>query len=110
MSAEMDALVAAATEKLEALEAALHGLGQVRGRHTTDDGLVSVEVNSDGALVALRLAESITSRAPAEVSQAIIQACAQAAQDAGEQRSEVVATLNSSFATPEAGNVGGRAE
>jgi DNA-binding protein YbaB len=110
MSAEMDALVAAATQKLEALEAALQGLGQVRGKHTTDDGLVSVEVNSDGALVALRLAESITSRAPAEVSQAIIQACTQAAQDAGEQRSEVVATLNSSFATPEAGNVGGRAE
>ncbi|MFF3569420.1 YbaB/EbfC family nucleoid-associated protein [Nocardia jiangxiensis] len=110
MSAEMDALVAAATEKLEALEAALHGLGQVRGKHTTDDGLISVEVNSDGALVGLRLAESITTRPPADVGQAIIAACTQAAQDAGEQRSAVVATLNSSFTTPQAGNVGGRAE
>jgi DNA-binding protein YbaB len=110
VSAEMDALVAAATEKLEALEAALYGLGQVRGRHTTEDGLVSVEVDSDGALVSLRLAESITSRSPAEVGQAIVWACSQAAQDAGEQRSGVVATLNSSFAPPEPGNVGGRAE
>lgn len=110
MSAEMDALVAAATEKLEALEAALYGLGQVRGRHTTEDGLVSVEVNSDGAMVGLRLAESITSHSPAEVSKTIVWACTQAAQDAGEQRSAVVSTLNSSFVTPEPGNVGGRAE
>ncbi|WP_216897572.1 YbaB/EbfC family nucleoid-associated protein [Nocardia alni] len=110
MSAEMDALVAAATDKLEALEAALYGLGQVRGRHTTEDGLVTVEVDSNGALVGLRLAESITSHSPAEVGQAIIWACTQAAQDAGEQRSAVVSNLNSSFASPEPGNSGGRAE
>jgi DNA-binding protein YbaB len=120
MSAEMDALVAAATEKLEALEAALYGLGQVRGRFTTEDGQVSVEVDSNGALVGLRLAESITSRTPAEVSQAIIWACTQAAQDAGAQRSEVVSNLNSTFAADDRGvgtgvsinasNVGGRAE
>jgi hypothetical protein len=106
MSAEMDALVAAATEKLEALEAALYGLGQVRGRFTTEDGQVSVEVDSNGALVGLRLAESITSRTPAE--------------DAGAQRSEVVSNLNSTFAADDRGvgtgvsinasNVGGRAE
>ncbi|QIS17929.1 YbaB/EbfC family nucleoid-associated protein [Nocardia terpenica] len=110
MSAEMDALVAAATEKLEALEAALYGLKQVRGRHTTEDGAVRVEVDSDGALVALDLAESVTSRPPSEVSQLIIWACQQAAQDAGAQRSEVVSKLNSSFVGPASGIVGGRAE
>jgi|GEM_PF-841077 len=110
MSAEMDALVAAATDKLEALEAALFGLGQVRGRFTTEDGQVSVEVDSNGAMVGLRLAESITSRTPAEVGQAIVWACAQAAQDAGEQRSAVVSNLNSSFVPPESGTIGGRAE
>ncbi|OQS14588.1 hypothetical protein B0T36_13855 [Nocardia donostiensis] len=100
MSAEMDALVAGATQKLEALEAALYGLKQVRGRFTTEDGMVSVEVNSDGALVGLSLAESATSLPPAEVSQLIIWACRQAAEDAGGQRSKVVATLNESFASP----------
>ncbi|MBF6212404.1 YbaB/EbfC family nucleoid-associated protein [Nocardia puris] len=101
MSAEMDALVANATQKLEALEAALFGLKQVRGRFTTEDESVTVEVNSEGALVGLTLAESVTSMAPAEVSQLIVWACRQASEDAGAQRSKVVATLNESFA-PEA--------
>src|SRR5690348_5954304 len=100
MSAEMDALVAGATRKLEALEAALYGLKQVRGRFATEDGLVSVEVDDSGALVALHLSESVTSLPPAEVSQLIIWACWQAAEDAGNQRSNVIGTLNESF-TPE---------
>ncbi len=106
----MDALVAAATDKLEALEAALYNLKNVRGTFTAEDGSVSVEVDSDGALVGLTLSEAVTSRSPAEVGQLIIWACQQAAQNAGEQRSQVVATLNSAFTAPESGNVGGRAE
>jgi DNA-binding protein YbaB len=98
MSAEMDALVASATDKLEALEAALYGLKQVHGRFSTEDGMVSVEVNSEGALVGLTLAESVTTLAPAEVGQLIVWACRQATEDAGAQRSKVVATLNESFA------------
>ncbi|WP_406236597.1 YbaB/EbfC family nucleoid-associated protein [Nocardia sp. NBC_01009] len=97
MSAEMDALVANATQKLEALEAALYGLKQVRGRFRTEDGAVSAEVDSDGALVALTLSESVTTLPPAEVGQLIVWACKQAAEDAGTQRSKVVATLNESF-------------
>lgn len=98
MTAEMDAVVSGATQKLAALEAALYELGQVRGRFTTEDGVVTVEVDSDGALVGLTLAESATSMPPAEVSQLIVWACAQAAEDAGEQRSKAVGTLNESFA------------
>ncbi|MEV5651590.1 YbaB/EbfC family nucleoid-associated protein [Nocardia sp. NPDC052254] len=110
MSAEMDALVAAATDKLEALEAALYNLKNVRGRFTSEDGSVGVEVDSDGAMVGLTLSENVTSQSPAEVGQLIIWACQQAAQNAGEQRSEVVSTLNSAFTAPESGNVAGRAE
>ncbi len=106
MSAEMDALVAQATEKLEALEAALYGLKQIRGRFTTQDGSITTEVDSEGALVGLDLAESITSQPPAEVGKAIVWACKQAAEQAGAQRSAVVATLNSSF-TSAPGNIGG---
>ncbi len=106
----MDALVAAATNKLEALEAALYELKNVRGRFTAEDGSVGVEVDSDGALVGLTLSENVTSHPPSEVSQLIIWACQQAAQNAGEQRSEVVGTLNSAFTAPDAGNVAGRAE
>jgi len=106
MSAEMDALVANATAKLEALEAALYGLKQVRGQFTSEDGAVGVQVNSDGALVGLTLSEAVTTMAPTDVSQLIIWACRQASEDAGTQRSKVVATLNESFA-PEAQSVGG---
>lgn len=97
MSAEMDALVAGATQKLEALEAALYGLKQVRGQFTTEDGMISVEVDSDGALVGLRLSEAVTSLPPAETAQLIIWAGRQAAEDAGNQRSGVIAALNESF-------------
>ncbi|MEU8897020.1 YbaB/EbfC family nucleoid-associated protein [Nocardia sp. NPDC048505] len=97
----MDALVANATAKLEALEAALYGLKQVRGTFTTEDGAVGVEVDSDGALVGLQLSESVTSMAPADVSQLIVWACRQAAEDAGGQRSNVIAALNESFAPAE---------
>ncbi|WP_227998695.1 YbaB/EbfC family DNA-binding protein [Nocardia australiensis] len=111
MSAEMDALVANATQKLEALEAALYGLEQVRGRFRTEDGAVGAEVDSDGALVALTLSESVTTLPPAEVGQLIVWACRQAAEDAGTQRSKVVATLNESFVPAQegaAGSIGGR--
>ena len=107
MSAEMDALVADATAKLEALEAALYGLKQVHGRFRTEDGTVSVEVNSEGALVGLSLSESVTTLAPAEVGQLIVWACRQAAEDAGAQRSKVVATLNESFTPVPDGARGG---
>lgn len=106
----MDALVNAATDKLEALEAALYELKNVRGRFTAEDGSVGVEVDSDGALVGLTLSEQVTSHPPAEVGQLIIWACQQAAQNAGEQRSEVVTTLNSAFTGDEPGNVVGRPE
>ncbi|WP_328391106.1 YbaB/EbfC family nucleoid-associated protein [Nocardia sp. NBC_00416] len=106
MSAEMDALVAGATQKLEALEAALYGLKQVRGRFTTEDGMVSAEVNSDGALVSLQLTEAVTTLPPAETAQLIIWACRQAAEDAGGQRSEVVAALNESFAPAQEAGAG----
>ncbi|MFB7878154.1 MULTISPECIES: YbaB/EbfC family nucleoid-associated protein [unclassified Nocardia] len=97
MSAEMDALVAGVTGKLEALEAALYGLKQVNGRFTTEDGLVTAEVNSDGALVALSLDEGITALAPPEAAQLILSACRQATETAGAERSNIIATLNESL-------------
>lgn len=106
----MDALVANATAKLEALEAALYGLGRVRGSFTSEDGAVTVEIDSNGALVGLQLSEAVTTMAPADVGQLIIWACRQAAEDAGEQRSKVVAALNESFASdqnPVSGTLGG---
>ncbi|WP_067562049.1 YbaB/EbfC family nucleoid-associated protein [Nocardia acidivorans] len=104
MSAEMDALVAGVTNQLEALEAALAGLRGVRGRFTSEDRSVSAEVDGDGALTGLWLAESTTTRSPADVSRLVLWACREAAARAAAQRAEVIAGLNESLAP---GNVGG---
>ncbi|MRH88821.1 YbaB/EbfC family DNA-binding protein [Nocardia sp. SYP-A9097] len=104
MSAEMDALVNGVTNQLEALESTLAGLREVRGRFTSEDRSVSAEVDGDGALTGLRLAESVTSRPPAEVARLVVWACREAAARATAQRAEILAGLNESL-TP--GNVGG---
>lgn len=104
MSREMDALVTGVTNQLEALEAALYDLKRIRGRFSSEDGSVTAEVDGEGALVGLWLAESVTSRPPAEVAQSVLWACGRAAAEAGAQRSRIVARLNESFVP---GNVAG---
>ncbi|MFE3256139.1 YbaB/EbfC family nucleoid-associated protein [Nocardia sp. NPDC059091] len=109
MSAEMDALVKGVNDKLEALEATLHELSGIRGRCTSEDGSVTAAVDGDGALTGLWLAESVTSRAPAEVSRLILWTCRQAAAEATARRSRIIARLNDSLSCGDASrNVGGR--
>lgn len=100
----MDALVTGVTNQLEALEAALYELKRIRGRFSAEDGSVTAEVDGEGALVGLWLAESVTSRPPAEVARSVLWACGRAAEEAGAQRSRIVARLNESFVP---GNVAG---
>ncbi|MEC3954835.1 YbaB/EbfC family nucleoid-associated protein [Nocardia sp. CDC153] len=109
MSAEMDALLDRVNQQLETLEATLHGLAQVRARFTAEDHSVTAEVDADGALTGLWLAESVTARSPSEVSRLILWACQQAASEATAQRSRIIARLNESIRTPAdiSGHVGG---
>ncbi|APB01362.1 hypothetical protein [Nocardia seriolae] len=97
MTAEMDALLERVNRQLETLEATLQGLSQVRARFTAEDRSVTAEVDADGALTGLWLAESMTTRSPVEVSRLILWACQQAALEATVQRSRIVARLNDSL-------------
>ncbi|MGV9834434.1 YbaB/EbfC family nucleoid-associated protein [Nocardia niigatensis] len=109
VSAELDALVGGINDKLETLEATLHALSRIRGRCSSEDGSVTAEVDGDGALTGLWLADSVTSHAPAEVSRLILWACRRAAAEATAQRSRIVARLNDSLAPAETiREVGGR--
>ncbi|WP_068275065.1 YbaB/EbfC family nucleoid-associated protein [Aldersonia kunmingensis] len=94
---EMDALVARATARLEDLESAMHGIGQVRGTATSIDGLVTAEVDGSGALIDLRIAEAITSHPVGEIGPLITRTCAEAAAAAAIARARVVETLNVQF-------------
>lgn len=97
MSAEMDALVNQATEKLEHLEEALDSMQKVRARYSTKDGSVTAEVDGNGALVSLWLDESITEKPAKDVGELITAASQQAAQLAAEKRAEVLDRLNAAF-------------
>lgn len=97
MSAEMDALVKSATDKLEALEQAMYELNAIRAVYTTPDGMVEATADGNGALVGLWLAESITQRPPKEIGDLVVEAGQAAVAEAGRQRSEVMAKLNECF-------------
>lgn len=97
MSAEMDALVNQATEKLEHLEEALDSLQKVRARFSADDGSVTAEVDGNGALVGLWLDESITEKTAKDVGELITSASQQAALLASEKRAAVLDRLNAAF-------------
>lgn len=97
---QMDALVSTATAQLESLEKALHGLDQIRGRFRTDDGIITAEVDGNGALIGLWLAEAITRHPPAEVGPLITWVVQQAAQIAVAERAKVLAQLNEDFGAP----------
>lgn len=99
MSQQMDALVASATAKLEHLEAALDSLQKLRARFTAPDGVVTAEVDGNGALVGLWLDETISAMSPKDVGAAITQACQHAAGLAGQRRAEVLSRLNEAFAS-----------
>ncbi|MEU0545376.1 YbaB/EbfC family DNA-binding protein [Nocardia sp. NPDC005978] len=104
MSDPMDALVNGVALQLDALENALDGLDRVRGRFGAPDGSVTAEVDGEGALTGLWLADSVTARPPAEVAELILWACGQAAAAASTRRAAVLARLNSAIGP---GNVGG---
>ncbi|MGX1806508.1 YbaB/EbfC family nucleoid-associated protein [Nocardia sp. NPDC055321] len=104
MSDPMDALVNDVATRLDALETALDGLSRVRGRFGSPDGSVTAEVDGEGALTGLWLAESVTTRPPADVARLILWACGEAAAAASARRATVLARLNAAIVP---GNVGG---
>lgn len=97
MSAEMDALVKNASDKLEALEQALYELDHIQGVYESEDGQVEATADGHGALTGLWLAESVTQRNPKEVGELIVQASHRAVAEAGRKRAQVMATLNANF-------------
>lgn len=93
----MDARVADATDRLADLERALHDLAQIRGRHTTPDGLITVLVDGHGALIELHLAEKITTFPAREIGPMVAAACADAAVEAARRRDGILAELTTAF-------------
>lgn len=90
----MSAVIAAATKDLDTVEDILVQLQTVAGRATTADRLISAEVDSSGALVALTLADGVTRLDPHVLARRIVRACAYAADKAAAQHSAILENLN----------------
>ena len=97
MTNKMDALVDGAQQKLEHLETALDAMQTISARFTTDDGVVTAQVDGNGALTGLWFDESITNMQAKDVGPLITWAGHQAAVKAAEQRAKIVARLNEGF-------------
>lgn len=93
----MDRLVDRATATLESLESSIESIDRIRARFTTKDGVVTAEVDGHGALTGLWLDDSISEMSPKDVGMLITWASQQAAQKAGEERSKILESVNSSF-------------
>jgi DNA-binding protein YbaB len=97
MSAEMDALVQNASDKLEALEEALYRLNQIRGVYTSADGQIEATADGHGALVGLWMDDAVTQLNPKDLGERVVETSRLAVAEAGKQRSVVLAKLNQAF-------------
>ncbi|MFF0817510.1 YbaB/EbfC family nucleoid-associated protein [Rhodococcus sp. NPDC003318] len=90
---EMDAAVARATAGLDSLEDALHQLSTARARVTHPSGLVSVEVDWQGGMSGLWIAQSLHRVDARDVARAVVEAAAHAAALVSDRRDRTLASL-----------------
>ncbi|WP_245720022.1 YbaB/EbfC family nucleoid-associated protein [Nocardia uniformis] len=86
----MDELQARVQQKLYRMQDLRDGLAAVRGRETSEDGVVTVEVDGNGALKDLAFSSGISRLTPDELERIVVQTAAAAARVAFEQRAELV--------------------
>ncbi|MFC4602592.1 YbaB/EbfC family DNA-binding protein [Rhodococcus kronopolitis] len=93
-AAEMDRVLADATGRVEALEAALHGLTRLRARLTHPSGVLSVEVDENGGLCGLWISEALDRVDAAELGRALTETADRAAEMVAGQRDRILASLH----------------
>lgn len=89
----MDAVLARATAALAAMEETHHRLATARARVTHPCGLVSVEVDAEGAMTGLWMAESLTGVDAGELGRVIVETAVRAAELVARQRDALLASL-----------------
>ncbi|MFC9787633.1 YbaB/EbfC family nucleoid-associated protein [Rhodococcus sp. NPDC127528] len=90
---EIDGVVARASHGVENLEQALHGLTTLRARATHESGLVRVEVDEQGGLRDLWIAEGLARVDARDLGHAVVEAAAAAAEIVAGRRDQILASL-----------------
>ncbi|MBF6133802.1 YbaB/EbfC family nucleoid-associated protein [Nocardia otitidiscaviarum] len=73
-------------------------LAAVRGRETSEDGAVTVEVDGNGALRDLNFSSEIARMSPDEFERAVVDTANAAARNAFTKRAELMTRFNEEFA------------
>lgn len=97
MNDQVDAIVGRAQVRLEAIENARDGLNRLVGTAHSPDGRITAQVDGSGALVDLRLAESVCSMESRALAAAILTTVHEAAQIAGARRVAVMNELGAAL-------------
>lgn len=90
MVGSMDELQDRVKQQVYRMQDLGEGLARVRGRETSEDGVVTVEVDGNGALKDLQFSSGISRLTPDELEQVVVKTAAAAARAAYERRAELV--------------------
>ncbi|EOM75442.1 YbaB/EbfC family DNA-binding protein [Rhodococcus rhodnii] len=97
---DIDAIVERVQNQVAVLDQALGDLQGVRGRASSPDGLVTAEVDGNGALVGLWIDDAVARHDAAHVAMLVTQTASRAAADASAHREQLMATFADDFADP----------
>lgn len=97
MNIELDALISRSDRALDSMHAASESLATLRVVHRSADGLVTVEVDSQGSLVGLELADDLSSTSASGLESAIVNTAAAAAREALDRREDILHRMQSSL-------------
>jgi hypothetical protein len=76
-------------------EALLSELSALSASATSDDGAVSLSVNTDGVLTRLRLTDAVSGMSPAQIADAVLRTYVEAQRESAKRTGELLAPLGS---------------
>jgi len=76
-------------------EGLLSELSALSASATSDDGAVSLSVNTDGVLTRLRLTDAVSGMSPAQIADAVLQTYVEAQRESAKRTGELLAPLGS---------------
>jgi hypothetical protein len=94
MSEAMDRLEAAVAARLDRLRALSADMAAIRERHSSPDGLITVAVDGNGALLELTLAPGIAALTPSGFERAVVDTAMSAARAAFARRAALITEFN----------------
>ncbi|MEV6323780.1 YbaB/EbfC family nucleoid-associated protein [Nocardia sp. NPDC051787] len=100
MVESMEELEAQVRRRMYQMQDLADRLVAVRVRESSPDGTVAVEVDGNGALLALELSSAISGMSPAEFERVVVDTSGSAARKAFEQRAELITAFNEETTGP----------